>query len=210
MKANIAAFIAGVILVVTGYFVAFHFGKPILDNAKTSTQWPSVEGVIESSQIKRSKKDNKTMYSAEVIYRYNVDGAELKNETVSFGGDFSSSSKSMVADVIDKYAVASTVPVFYEPENPSNSVLEPGVTWKSYLVYVFGMVFLGVGVIVAGGLILKIILGSLIVTGAAGGLIGKQRDSDQMPASYQNSPDHDSAADSTFGNDDDEDDGFAI
>ena len=54
--------ILGVIFTITGYFVAFTFGKPILDSAKSSSHWPEAQGIIQKSTVERGRKDGKTMY----------------------------------------------------------------------------------------------------------------------------------------------------
>jgi hypothetical protein len=87
----IGGLICGLLFAVIGYFVAFTFGKPILDNAKASRDWPSVPGVITRSAVATKRSDGKTMYSFDVVYRYQVEGRELTCNSVFFGGNTSSS-----------------------------------------------------------------------------------------------------------------------
>jgi len=182
----------GVLFTVVGYFVAFHFGKPILDNAKASTNWPTADGVIESSEVAKStNSDGDTMYSAEVVYQYEVNGQKLDSDNVFFGGDYSSSSRSDASGTVNRYPVGKEVEVFYDPDEPSNSVLEPGAKWMSYMVYGIGMVFLVVGLLVVIGPLCYLVLAAFVIGGAATGAIGRRHDSDyrdHVPARFDPGP----------------------
>ena len=140
-----ASVIFGVIFLVVGYFVAFTFGAPILENAKASEKWPTTEATIIRSDVERSRSDGKTMYSANVEYKYVVEGEEFINDTIWFGGDYSSSSRSPHQKTIRKYPVKKTVDVHYNPKEPATSVLEPGTSYSSYLVYGVGWLFMIIG-----------------------------------------------------------------
>ena len=138
MRNTFGGIIIGLVLALIGYFVAFHCGKPILDEARASATWPSDDGVVERSEVTTSRERShsrtrrrQTMYSPEVVYRYNVNGEDLRASTVAFGADFSSSSSSIARAVTDRYPVNKQVQVYYDPEIPGNAVLEPGTSWKS-------------------------------------------------------------------------------
>ena len=174
MKSAIVILIIGPIFAVAGYFVAFHVGKPILDNAKASVDWPTTPGVIERSEVVTSKNnDNQTMYEPEVAYSYSVDGKDYEGNTVGFGAKFSSSSRGFADDVVGKYPKGKDVSVHFRPEQPGDSVLEPGVTWMSYVPYAIGLLFLGIGLLFVGGLVLKVLFATFLVAGAATGTIGR-------------------------------------
>jgi len=173
-KGILSGLIFGPIFALIGYFVAFHAGKPILDNARRSTEWPSVPGVVQRSKVATSTSDGKTMYKADVVYKYQVGDRDYQCSTVAFGGDFSSSDSSWAHAVRDKYPAGSEVEVFYQPEEPANAVLEPGATWKSYMVFGIGMVFLVVGGLVVGSSLLFVVGAVLITGGAVSGLIGRR------------------------------------
>jgi hypothetical protein len=90
----VASLILGPIFAIVGYVVAFHLGKPILDNAAASKNWPSVNGAIVESNVSTRRSDGKTMYSPNISYKYSVDGKEYRSSTIYFGDDGSSSSNS--------------------------------------------------------------------------------------------------------------------
>lgn len=168
--------IFGLLFAPIGFVVAFYFGKPILDDAKASTHWPSVEGVVQRSEVTTSRNsDNKTMYSAQVVYSYTVDGREFENDTVSFGGKISTNSSRYARNVTNRYPVGRQVRVHYEPAAPANAVLEPGVTWRSYIVFAVGIAFLLVGLLMVAGPLGSLAFGAFVVAGAASGAIGRRK-----------------------------------
>lgn len=150
----IGGLIFGLLFTVIGYFVAFWFGKPILDNAKASQTWPKTAGEITHSSVStsrsRSNGKNKTLYSFDVTYNYQVKGEKFTSSNVFFGGDASSSDSSGAYQITRRYPTGAKVDVFYDPKNPGSAVLEPGAHWQSYLVYGIGLLFLLVGFLLAG------------------------------------------------------------
>lgn len=167
---------------VVGGLVAFLLGKPILDNAKASTTWPTVPGVIEHSEVvSKRDSDGDSSYSAEVVYQYVVNDEQYTDDTVGFGADnMSHSSRGPAHAIINQYPVGQEVEVAYEPDNPANAVLEPGVTWKSYVPYGIGLMLLGIGVLMLG----YVAIMGFIVFGAATGLVGGRKSRDyrnEMP-----------------------------
>ena len=169
----IGALLFGGIFAIVGFAVALFVGKPILDNAKASEHWPSVAGAIVSSEVVTKRGDDGTMYAADVVYDYTVDGRDYKCSTLSFGGDYSSSSSSHAYEVTNKYPVGSEVRVFYAPEEPSTAVLEPGATWMSYLALGIGLVFLAVGLLVCVVPLFYLFVGGVTLGAAATGMIGR-------------------------------------
>jgi hypothetical protein len=177
--------IAGCLLLVVGYAVAFMWGKPIVDKAKASERWPSVEGRITTSRIKQNRNsDGKVMYSADVSYDYEVDSQKRMGDSVWFGGDFSSSSSGSARQTVAKYPVGAQVRVHYDPANPEVSVLEPGAFWSSYLVYGIGLLLLGIGVLLVASLAMKLLFAGLVVAGVLGSRLvpNASQSTDQMAA----------------------------
>jgi hypothetical protein len=169
----ISGLVIGILFSVIGCFFAFAIGKPILDDAKASRDWPSVPGVITRSAVATKNSGGKTRYRYDVVYRYQVEGRELTcsnvffGDDVFFGGDVSSRSSDTAYKVTKRYPEGAEVAVYYEPEDPASAVLEPGARWQSYVLFVIGLVFLIVGVLSLGSS-----LRSLFSMLAAGAIIG--------------------------------------
>jgi hypothetical protein len=129
------------------------WGIPTLQKAKTSTSWPTTRGVVIDSDMER-KVDNGTgrhrsrsiTYHAHVTYEYAVDGTEYNCSTVSFG-QYGSSSRNHALQIVNRYPVGKTIEVHYDPDRPESAVLEPGVSFSSYLGLGLGGVFAVVGAV---------------------------------------------------------------
>ncbi len=152
----------GTVFTAIGLVVGLVFGKPLLDKAKASEEWPQTQGEILKSELRDSRGSDGTMYAAHVAYRYALDGGEFESSRIWFGGDYSTSDRSEMLEVVRKYPMGTGVPVYYSPDNPAESVLIPGAYTSSYVLYLIGMLFL-----IIGGLLLLIF--AIIVTRSIAG-----------------------------------------
>ncbi|MFN2215995.1 MAG: DUF3592 domain-containing protein [Anaerolineales bacterium] len=97
--------------------------------AGASQSWPSVSGTVTNAQVKESVSsdddDNETVsYYPAVEYTYQVGGQQFSGKRLSFGGLITTGNYGKVQEKLQKYPVGGQVPVFYDPQNPSDSVLE--------------------------------------------------------------------------------------
>lgn len=121
--------------------------------ASSSSSWPSVEGTIVSSKLTSGTsgtgKSRSTTYKAEVRYQYQVDGAAYENDVLRVG-QISTGFKSFPQADVKRHPKGVTT-VYYEPAEPANSVLEPGVHLALALKPSVGLLFFFVGVIMFRG-----------------------------------------------------------
>lgn len=153
-------FVLSFVFSAVGAGVGFGLGKPIVDEAKASVNWPTVEGTVTESLLEESRSDGSTMYSAHVVYEYALDGGQLDSDRIWFGGNYSTSDRSEMSKVVRDYPVGRKVTVYYSPDNPAESVLLPGAYFSTYILFSVGMVFLAVG-----GILLLVFLCMLFFTG---------------------------------------------
>ena len=134
------------LIVLFGAGIALWSARSLIIGAR-SEHWPRAIGTIVSSKV-AERRDGKgsLMYSAGISYRYSVHGKELTGDTVKFGGQLELNSQTRATSVVEKYPAGATVPVFYDPDDPRRSVLEPGKNPVSWFGVAFGTVFLAVGV----------------------------------------------------------------
>lgn len=158
----VAGLVAGALLTAGGFFMAFSIGKPIRDQAAASVTWPTTEGRITRAQLERSISKGKTMYSADIAYDYQLDGKPFEGGRVWMGNGSSSSDPTPFRRAVERYPAGTAVRVHYDPADPAESVLEPGVTWASSFLYFFGL-----GVLAVGGMILLSALVPLLLVAAA-------------------------------------------
>jgi len=135
------------IFVIVGTVVALQ-GKKMLATAKESANWPYVQGKVISSEmeVRKETDDDGTSvtYSAEVMFEYEVAGVLYSANRVSFG-QYSSGAPGLARKILSRYPAGKVVNVYYKPDAPEVSVLEPGVTFSTYLVLIGGLVFVFFG-----------------------------------------------------------------
>ena len=132
--------------------MAIIIGYQEVRGAFASPHWPSVNGTIIHSEIKKTEDTSAksttspTVYSyqAEIKYEYYLDGLRLIGDRVRFGGV---SNKAMAEYLTDKYKPDNAVQVYYDPDNLKKSVLEPGLSFGMLLLPLLGLVAVGCGIL---------------------------------------------------------------
>ena len=97
---------------------------------KESVSWPSVQGTLTSESLSNRKK------RAKIFYQYEVNKVIYKNYRVNFQDDRASKKR-----IRDRYNPGDKLTVFYNPDDPEQSVLEPGATMTTLLIKIFGGIF---------------------------------------------------------------------
>lgn len=88
-----------------------------------SSDWPSTEGRVTHSIIARGGETSGLHFR----YDFTVEGRDYTGERVSFGSVRG-------RRVVEEYPQGAEVTVYYDPANPGESVLEPGLPLTSYLL----------------------------------------------------------------------------
>lgn len=117
------------------------YGSVVLQNAAVSKTWPTASGRILLAQVDTDTDEDGTTYSADVSYEYFINDQRYQDDTVSFG-EYGSGNPKHAQEIVDRYPVGQAVTVYYDPEQPKTAVLEPGVTWSSYLMLGIGLLFM--------------------------------------------------------------------
>jgi hypothetical protein len=90
-----------------------------LQSCKT---WPQAIATIRKAEVLRDTGPDSSGYLVSVLYDYSVNGASHQGSRVGFRQRAYIRKKSAQA-VVDRYPPNTTVPVFYDPEKPSEGVL---------------------------------------------------------------------------------------
>lgn len=142
-----ALFTGGIFLLIGAGLT--YWGWNILQTAKASASWPTVEGVVTSSEVSHSTdSDGGDSYSPEVTYRYQVGDVFYENNTIKFGEN-AYSSRRKAENIAATYPAGRDVTVYYDPDQPDRSVLEPGGSGGSYIVLGIGLLFVVISLVVA-------------------------------------------------------------
>lgn len=141
----------GLIVVGLAWFGGFGLAHSRATNkAKAAAAWPSAAGKILSTEVVVDEsgsmgEDGTTWYNPVVNYSYDVAGTEFQGHRLRFGNPHCSNRKKAEA-AIAPYTVGSPVTVHYNPEKPSDAVLETGKPSPIYLILaLFGLPFVAFG-----------------------------------------------------------------
>lgn len=138
------------LLILAGGIGLLAWGMTRYFDAAASSDWPTVPGKVLSSEVKvsrtKTKSKNKTTFGANIRYQFQVNNQDFEGTQVSFG-DYSTNDRSHADAIVKRYAVGSVVTVYYNPDEPGNCVLEPGINWVVYLLPIMGGVFVIIGLV---------------------------------------------------------------
>ena len=101
--------------------------------------WRPVDGVVLSSSVTTGSEND--VYCLNVRYEYNVDGTTYQGDKVSFSSEKNCNSWSKNAD--QDYPKGEEITVYYNPDNPSEAVLNnglSGVPFSTCCFFAFPMV----------------------------------------------------------------------
>jgi Protein of unknown function (DUF3592) len=111
--------------------------------ARQSRQWPATSGEVLSSKVVGSIKQRKP----EVRYVYTVNGHRHTGNRIMIGPGPRNGGLGIPSarEYIRRYPKGRGVTVYFNPENPAESVLEPGMNRVVMLLLLVGMFFLLLG-----------------------------------------------------------------
>lgn len=121
-----------------------------LVKATASVDWPATQGIVVASSVKYKKSGDGGggTYHAVVIYDFNVDGKVFSGNRVAYG-DYGSGDNTHARRIVQRYPQGRSVPVYYEPGNPGECLLKPGLKGQAWGLPLIGFVFFTVGSLMA-------------------------------------------------------------
>lgn len=103
-------------------FVGYGMVKAVL-----AQNYPETRGEIVHSELDRVSTDDGYTYGADIHFTYKVNGQSYTNEEYAYGA-WNNSDSSHAKKMLRKYPVGKTVRVYYNDSDPSDAVLERGVS----------------------------------------------------------------------------------
>jgi len=145
-----------IIIIGISFIGLFVIGRNIV-HGLSSRNWPITEGKIVHSGVQAHQSmdddgDISTTYGASIQYAYNVSGQEIQGARRSFT-EMRTSSARRAEQILARYPQDSSVTVYHHPDEPSLSVLEPGVKWWIYVLMIILLGLLVFGILGALGLV---------------------------------------------------------
>ena len=133
-----------------GSMIFLGVGLWMINKGMQSENWEKGTATITSSEIEKTESKSKdaqgftqtnTSYGVSVKYSYIVEGSNYEGNTVGFG-TMSHNERSDAQDELKSYPKGKTIDVYYDPEDPSDSVLNKGVFWPMYIMIVVMVIIL--------------------------------------------------------------------
>lgn len=107
-----------------------------MSRAGASRNWFTTNGKVVYSST--HQEPDGPYFIPVVKYRYRVEEQEYESSRIRFTWSGESTHPWTASEVVNKYSVSKTIRVYYNPKNPSVSVLVPGVAPKDYVSAVVG------------------------------------------------------------------------
>ena len=132
--------------ILTGLFVLIGIGLSIkgvfvYNEDKDSETWPQAPGtIIHSSLGEEENEKGEISYFADIKFRYSVDSVIYTNDRLSYWKILGSDPKKFEQKLL-KYPLNKKVIVYYNPENPKQGYLEPGISFGSYISNFGGFIY---------------------------------------------------------------------
>lgn len=148
MKISLGEIFAGLFIV--GGLASCVESYSLYKEFNSSTNWSETNGRISRSNIVSGSYIDKPgrCFYPRIKYVYSVNGVTYKSERVDFSGiTFSCIGKNRAKNLVKKYPIKKSVRVYYDENNPKNSVVQRTGWKKIILITVLGIVFscLGIG-----------------------------------------------------------------
>ena len=116
------------------------WGWTIIARGKKTLHWPCVDGVIEQSQSSSDSDDLLPL----IVYSYMVSERRYRRNMVFPSG--TNPTPAFAASYAKKYPAGAKVSVYYNPEQPDHSTLEPGLARDAWLIFALGITATSLGI----------------------------------------------------------------
>lgn len=122
----------------------------------TSTRWPFVIGELESTDLKeviykgrdaRGGPDEASAWVVNFKYRYTVADRKYNGTRVTYSDGINKTMRAL-RKLQDKYQGKSQMQVYYNPKNPNQSVLVPGLSIFNFTPLITSALFILAGVFI--------------------------------------------------------------
>ena len=117
------------------------WGWIIIARGKKTLLWPSVDGVIERSQLASEEND----ILPKIVFSYTVSDHRYQRDATLTGG--SGVTPDYAESVVKKFPEGAKVRVHYNPAQPEQAALEPGPAHDDWLIFSIGAGAAAMGIV---------------------------------------------------------------
>jgi len=134
------------LMIIIAPFVAYVSIERFLDG-QSSMSWPTTQGKVISSAVEEDQHSRiKKSFKPRIEYQYALEkkeyvGSEISHHDVGYGDRVNAD------NIVAKYPVGFQLDVYYDPDDYSRAVLEPGNSWRAYLFLAVPIAMLGFGLL---------------------------------------------------------------
>lgn len=129
----------GVLIVLRGLWEVYYGWR--------TSHWEKVPGQITSAvleeTVRKNNKNSRKLYEVKANYHYDVCGRPYQGETIA-PSYVATSNQQEHRDLLDWLNSASSLQVFYNSQNPEQSVLLPGIDRGMFATAMVGIIWLSV------------------------------------------------------------------
>ncbi len=109
------------------------WGWRIIVKARKTNSWPCVEGIIIESS---SSQDNDGLLP-HILYSYHIDDKHFRKKMVFPAG--TSPTPEFSQSYVNRFPKGKQVQVCYNPDNPDETTLEPGLRNGEWMIFALGL-----------------------------------------------------------------------
>lgn len=106
-----------------------------LKRAYASRTWPRTTGTILTSKQQVEKDEEGDTHRGFILYAYEVGGTPYRSGRVFCGDELGLGWKRTIHRYMAAYPVGKAVTVYYDPQAPGTSLLEPGFSLAGYVAF---------------------------------------------------------------------------
>lgn len=110
-------------------------GRNIVNQLR-SRSFASTEGRILSSKVSEISGSDSITYGADIRYEFQVNGLRYESDRLHYG-EMSTDDGVWARKIVNTYPAGSTQPVYYDPVDPTQSVLQIGMMGQDWLTLMF-------------------------------------------------------------------------
>ena len=142
---NIQVF--GLIILIIG-FAILCITVFAISNSVSAKEWSIIMGKVIKSDIYKSQfgGESNAGYRPDIAFEYTVNGEKYISDRLYYGVKIMSSFNWIRSrKLIEKYPVNKEVKVYFNPNKPSESVVEPGIHFDLGVIFILAILFVIVG-----------------------------------------------------------------
>ena len=142
--------IVALILIIIGFVISGLTLFAII-NSFSSKKWMTTNGKIINSEIYKQSFTGEAdvTYRPSIAFEYLVNGEKFISDRLYYGVKIMSSGNWINSrKLIEKYPVDKEVTVYYNPNKPKISVIEPGLHFDLGGIFIFSICFIALGLII--------------------------------------------------------------